>query len=167
MKQFKDTDKIKIRNAVNAKVIVRDNVLKIYRVFEKKNAVKYIDYGVLKELIYNPGFESSLQEGILDIEDMEVKVALGLESEDVLTDKTAPKNIVVLTDEEKDRMLTKMPIYDFKKKVEGLPREQVRELANYAIEKEQIDFSKADVIEKRIGLKVAKAIELKRANEAD
>lgn len=167
MKQFKDTDKIALVNMVDARVGVRDNELKIYRIFEKKGAKKFIDFGILKELIYSPGFMSTLEQGILNIEDMEAKVALGLESEEVLIDKTAPKNLIVLTDEEKDRMLTKMPIYDFKKKVEGLPREQVRELANYAIEKEQIDFSKADVIEKRIGLKVAKAIELKRANEAD
>lgn len=167
MKTFEDNYKVKIRNAVQAKVIVRDNELKIYRVFEKKGAVKYIDYGILKELIYNPGFESSLREGILDIEDMEVKVALGLEDESVLTDKEAPKNIIVLDDAQKERYLTKLPLAEFKVKVAELPREQVKELANYAIEKEQIDFSKADVIEKRIGIKVAKAIELKRANEEE
>lgn len=166
MKDFKDNDKISIKSLVNAQVSIIDKELRLSRTWEKRNAKKVIDFGVLKEAIYNPGTQYMFEQGILQIEDPEARVALGLETEEILTNPEAAQ-IKILDETQKDRYLTKLPLGEFKMKLEELPREQVNELAQWAIEKEQIDFSKADLIKQRIGIDIPKAIELKRADKAE
>ena len=46
-----------------------------------------------------------------------------------------------------------------------MPLEQVKELAQYAIENEIADFDKAEIIKKIIGTDIISSIQLKKADE--
>ena len=70
------------------------------RVWERKGAKKPIDLEILREIIYDPGVEIMFRKGILYIEDMPTKIELNLEEEGT----TTPTNIVVLTDEQRQRL---------------------------------------------------------------
>ena len=87
-------EKVKIINNSNRSVTLADDTLRFKLRFEGKNVVRYMDFDILKQIIYNPGVEYIFKHGLLTIEDMKVKKALGLEPEDA----TEPVNIIVLTE---------------------------------------------------------------------
>ena len=113
--------------------------------------------------MYEPGVEALFREGALGIDDMEVKIALGLEEEGT----TEPTNIIALDDAQRERYLRVMPMVDFKQKVKELPQEQLIELANYAIEKEIADFPKSELLLKLTDIDILSAIKLNRDNNAE
>ena len=150
--------KVKIISLTNGKVIIKNNELRIKRVWERKGAVKTIDFDVLEELIYDPGVEYMFTQGILDIEDLEVKKALGLEPEDA----TEPVNIIILTEKKMDRLMTVMPLSEFRNELNKVPMEQIRRLVEYCIAKEYTDFEKCELLKKFTGVDVINAIKLNR-----
>lgn len=154
-------DKVKIKNLISSRVNINIPDIRLNRVWEKKGAVKAVPFDQLEEAMYNPGVEALFTEGILGIEDMEVKKRLGLEPEDA----EEPVNIIVLDDAQRKRYLTVMPKSEFKTKINDLPLEQVKELAQYAIENEIADFDKAEIIKKMIGTDIISSIQLKKADE--
>ena len=156
-------DKIKVVNLVSSRVSVNVPDVRLSRVWEKKGAVKTIPFDQLQEAIYDPGVERMFRNGILGIEDIKVKQKLGLEPEDV----AEPVNIITLNDQQRKRYLTVMPAAEFKTKVQELPIEQVKELAQFAIQNELIDFEKDEVLKKMVNIDVVKSIELNRADKED
>lgn len=151
-------NKVKIKSTVNHKVVIKDNDLRIKRVWEKRGAVKTIPFDALEELIYNPGVEYLFRQGMLDIEDLEVKKALGLEPEDALE----PVNTIIFDNKKMDRLMTKMPLSEFKMAVNKAPKEQVRLLVDYAIAKEYTDFEKCEYLKKLVQVDIISAIKLNR-----
>ena len=154
--------KVKIKNLVSQRVLLSVPELRLRRVWEKKGAVMTIPFDQLEEAIYSPGVENLFTEGILGIDDMEVKIALGLEPEDAV----APVNIITLSDAEMQRYLTVMPAFEFKEKVRELPYQQVMELANYAIAHEIANFEKAEILKQLINIDIMSAIKLNRDDMA-
>ena len=148
--------KVKVKSLVSHKVLLSVPELRLRRVWEKKNAVMTIPFDQLEEAMYSPGVENLFREGILGIDDMEVKIALGLEEEGA----TEPTNIVILSDQELKRYLTVMPTFEFKDKIKDLPRQQIIELANYAITNEIANFEKAEVLKQYTGIDIVSAIKL-------
>ena len=155
--------KVKIKNMSNAQVGIFNQDLRLNRTWERKNVVRSIDLDLLKEAIYDPGVEYLFRNGILYIDDMDVKIELGLEEPD--TEK--PKTIIPLDDSKMKRMMTVMPFFDFKKEIDELNYEQVVELANFAIENELFDFDKSDYIKSKVNIDVATAIRLRRESKED
>ena len=155
-------DKVKVKSLVSSRVLLTVPELRLRRVWEKKNSIKTIPFSELEEAIYNPGVESLFREGVLGIDDMEVKIALGLEPEEA----EEPVNIIVLDDSQRKRYLTVMPVPEFKQKVMELPREQIYELAQYAIDNEIVNFEKSEIIQKIIGLDILSAIKLNSDDKA-
>lgn len=155
-------DKVKVVNLVSSRVILTVPELRLKRVWEKKGAVKTIPFEQLEEAIYEPGVEALFTDGILGIDDMEVKKKLGLEPEDA----TAPVNIITLDDEQRKRYLTVLPMYEFREKLKELPREQIIELANYAIDNEIVNFEKSELIRKVVGIDILSVIKLNRDDKA-
>ena len=153
-------NKVKVVNLISSRVNINIPDIRLSRVWERKGAVKVIPFDQLEEAMYNPGVEALFREGILGIEDLEIKKALGLEPEDV----TEPVNIIVLNDNQRKRYLTVMPTSEFKAKVKELPIEQVRELAKYAIDNEIAAFDKAEIIKKMIGTDIIGTIQLNKAD---
>lgn len=150
--------KVKIKNTTNGRIGINIPDLKLSRIWEKKNVIKYIDFDDLEQALYDSGVEYMIRQGMLEIEDMEVKIALGLEEEGT----TTPVNIIVLSEKEMERYLKVLPIVDFKKKIADLPKEQVYNLLDYAIEKEIIQLDKNDILKQITGTDVMEAIKLKR-----
>lgn len=151
--------KVKIKSLTNGQVVIKNDDLRVRRVWERKGAVKTIDLEVLEELIYDPGVEYMFRQGMLDIEDLEVKKAIGLEPEDA----TEPVNIIIFDEKKMDRLMTVMPFYEFKAEVDKAPIEQVRALVEHAIRKEHTDFEKCEYLKKLTQVDVINAIKLNRA----
>ena len=153
-------NKVKVVNLISSRVNINIPDVRLSRVWERKGAVRVIPFEQLEEAMYNPGVEALFREGILGIDDLEVKKALGLEPDDV----TEPVNIIVLNDNQRKRYLTVMPTGEFKAKIKELPIEQVRELAQYAIDNEIVAFDKAEIIKKMIGTDIIGSIQLNKAD---
>ena len=156
-------DKIKVVNLVSARVNIDLPDVRLKRIWERKGAVKTIPFDQLEEAMYHPGVEALFREGTLGIEDLEVKKRLGLEPEDA----TEPVNIIILDDAQRKRYLTVMPLHEFKEKIQELPREQVSELAYFAIEKEYADFDKDEIIKKMTGIDIIGTIQMNKADKEE
>lgn len=156
-------DKVKITNLISNRVVLNVPEMRLKRVWEKKGAVKVVPFKDLEEAIYNPGVETLFKEGILGIDDMEVKIKLGLEPEQA----KEPVNIVTLTDQQRKRYLTVMPLFEFKEKVKELPYEQIKELARYAVENEIAEFDKSEVIKQLTDIDIIGTIQLNRDDKVE
>ena len=154
--------KVKVVSLVSQRVLLTVPDLRLRRVWEKKGAVVVIPFEQLEEAMYSPGVENLFTSGILGIDDMETKIALGLEPEGA----EAPVNIITLTDEQRKRYLTKMPVYEFREKIKELSPEQINELAAYAIANEISDYDKSEIIKKYVDVDIIQAIKLNRDDRA-
>ena len=150
-KQVMITNTIKSRVGIN----VPDLLLK--RVWEKKGVKKPIDFETLQQAFYDPSVEYLFREGILYIDDMDVKIALGLEVEGAKT-----PTIIILSDADLNRYLTVMPIFEFKEKVKELGREQIQALVDYAIEHELTPYDKCEVLKEITQTDIIRAVQLNR-----
>ena len=154
--------KVKVASLVSQRVVLTVPDLRLRRVWERKGAVATIPFEQLEEAMYNTGVENLFRNGILGIEDMEVKIALGLEPEGA----KEPVNIITLNDDQRKRYLTVMPFHEFKEKIRELPIEQINELAAYAIQHEILDFDKAEEIKKYVDVDIMRAVKLNRDDQA-
>ena len=153
--------KVKVTNLISSRVNINIPELTIRRVWERKGVVRTIPFEQLEEAMYHPGVEALFKNGVLGIEDMEVKRALGLEPEDA----KEPVNIITLNDQQRKRYLTVMPLPEFKEKIKELSRDQLSELAQFAIQNEIADFDKSEVLKKMIGTDIIECIKLNRADQ--
>lgn len=134
--------------------------LLLRRDWTSKGQKHKIDKETLEQAMFYPGVAYMFNTGMLYIEDMQDKKDLGLEPEDA----TEPQNIIVLTDAEKDRYLKNVPLAEFRQKMKTLSREQLKDLVEYAVDKENISFDKAEVLMQLTNLDAIKMIQLKRQN---
>lgn len=148
--------KVKVINMTNGKLSVFVPALNFQREWISKDNAITIDESIVQELMYDPGFRYMIEQGMLYIEDMEVKKEIGIEPEDA----TEPVNIIVLTDKERRRYLVNLSQKEFEEKVSKLSREQVRLLADYAIDNRIADFDKSKFLQKICGKDVIQAIRL-------
>lgn len=153
--------KVKVKSLISSRVLLSVPDLRLRRVWEKKGAVKVIPLDQLEEAMYNPGVEALFRDGALGIDDMEVKIHLGLEEEGTVE----PTNIIALDDKQRERYLRVLPMHEFRQKVKELPQEQLMELANYAIENEIADFDKSELLLKLTDIDIISAIKLNRADK--
>ena len=137
--------------------------LRFKREWSKKGQRQKIDKELLQDIMYDAGSEYMFRTGMLYIEDMEVKKEIGLEPEEA----TEPVNIIVLDEKQLNRYLTVMPLHEFKENVKKLSIEQVKNLVDYAVQKETITFDKAEFLEKVTGLNAMSMIQLNRKNKED
>jgi hypothetical protein len=155
-----ENKQVTIVNTIKSRVGINVPDLHLKRVWEKKGVKKTIDFDTLQEAFYDPSVEYLLREGILYIDDMEVKIALGLEEEESET-----PNIVVLSDADLKRFMTVMPIFEFKTKVKELGREQVQSLVDFAIENELTDYEKCEFLKVMTQTDIIRAVQLNRDNK--
>ena len=156
----------KITVISNSKSIVSIFVpeLNLKRTWNKKGAKVNIDKDVLEEAMYNPGVEYMFKTGILYIDEMEDKIALGLEPEGA----TKPENIIILTDDEKKEwMSSKKQSWELKAMLEKLSYEGKKDFCDFVIENELMDGKKSTVIKEVCGIDTIRSIQMKQANEAE
>lgn len=156
-------EKVRVVNLISSRVNIDLPEVRLKRIWEKRGAVKTIPFEQLEEAMYNPGVEALFKEGILGIEDLETKKRLGLEPEDA----TEPVNIITLDDIQRKRYLTVMPLTEFKNKIKELPLEQIRELAQFAIDNELVDFEKSEIIKKITGTDIIGTIQMNKADKEE
>ena len=153
--------KIKVKNLVNGRIGITLPDLRLNVNWDRKGQTRMIDFDTLQEALYDYGTEYMFKEGMLGIDDMETKIALGLEPEGA----TEPQFIKVLDDDQMKRMMTVMPIFEFKKELETIPREQILNLVDYAVQNEYSDIKKCDVLKEITGIDVISAIRLNREDK--
>ena len=156
-----ENKKVMVVSKANGRIGVNLPDLHFRMIWEKKGARKPVSFEVLEQAIYDQGVENMFREGMLYIEDMEVKIALGLEPEDA----KEPQNIIVLEDKQKERYLTLLPKRDFEEMIAKLSYEQIQDLADYAIEHEHINMEKCEILKKKTGIDVVRAVQLNRLNK--
>lgn len=128
-----------------------------------KGSTRQIDEEVLEQLMYTSGFEYMINNGILYIEDMNVKKKLGIEPEDAVT----PVNVIVLSDADKRKYMVNYDLNKFKEQVKKLGYEQVRDLAEFAIQNKLADFEKCEFIKEICGKDIIQAIRLSSKNKEE
>ena len=60
-----------------------------------------------------------------------------------------------------------MPLNEFKANIKELPVEQIRELAQYAIDNELVDFDKSEIIKKITGTDIIGTIQMNKADKEE
>lgn len=155
-----ENKKVEIKSLVGGRISINLADPRIKRTWEKKGTKRYINFEDLQQAMYNQGVEYMFTQGILGIEDMDVKIALGLEPEGA----TEPVNVLVLSDAQKRRYLTVAPLNELKEILTKLSYEQIQELADFAIENELANFDRCDVIKDAIQIDIIQAIKNKRSD---
>lgn len=155
--------KVIVKSLINGIVGINVPDLLLKRTWEKKGAEKPINFNDLQQAIYDPGVEYMFTQGILGIDSLQDKIDLGLEPEDA----KESVNIIVLTDAQKKRYMTVAPIYELEEIVKKLPREQLNDLVDYAIENEYTDVNRCEVLKKATQRDVLRAVQLNRQNKED
>lgn len=155
-----ENKQVMITNTIKSRVGINVPELHLKRVWEKKGVKKPIDFETLQQAFYDSSVEYLLREGILYIDDMEVKIALGLEEEGA----KAP-SIIVLSEADLNRYLTVMPLFEFKEKIKTLGREQIQALVDYAIEKELTPYDKCEILKEITQTDIIRAVQLNREDK--
>lgn len=155
--------KVNIKSETLGRIGINLPDLKLKRTWEKKGVIRQISFEDLQQAYYEPGVEYMFREGMLSIDDMDVKKALGLEPEDA----KAPVNIIILNDEQKMRYLNVLPMPEFRAEVNKLSYEQVNTLVDFAIEKEIANLDKSEFLKEKTGIDIIKAIQLNRQDKED
>ena len=153
-----ENKKVMVKSMVASRVGINLPDLKLKRTWEKRGVVRPIPFEELEQALYEPGVEYMFKQGILAIDSMEDKIALGLEEEGT----TTPTNIIVLTEAEMDRYWKVLPFIEFKQKLTGLPKEQIQNLVDHAIDKEYTDINKCEYIKEKMEIDIIRAIQLNR-----
>ena len=154
-----ENKQVELVSTIDAYVGIDVPDLHLKRLWERKGAKKSIPLDVLREAIYDPSVEYLLREGILYINDLDVKIELGLEEESA-REPGAQLNVQLLKDEEMNRLLTVVPMYDFKDKVKALKKEQIQSLIDYAIEHEITNFEKCEFLKELTGQDIIRTVQL-------
>lgn len=149
--------KVTVKSMTNAQIGINYQPLNLRREWRKKGSKVVIKMSDLEEAIFaDPGIEYMFSNGLLYIDDMEVKKELGLEPYDA----EEPENIIILTDKEKAEVLASPA--KLTEALEKIPREQKTELAEYAIEKEIVSVPINEIFKDVLGIDVINAIRLRR-----
>ena len=154
---------VNIKSTVKALVSINVPTLNLRRSWPKKGAIQKIPFDVLEQAYFEPGVEYLFKTGVLYIEDMEVKRALGLEDPEA----EAPTAIIDLTEDYMKKLLTATPLKDFREEVEKLSHEQIKELVQFAVEIGVTDYHRCKLLQEKTGFDVMKAAIARKEEEAE
>lgn len=154
---------VNIKSTVKALVSINVPTLNLRRSWPKKGAVQKIPFDVLEQAYFEPGVEYLFKTGVLYIDDMAVKQALGLEAPDA----EEPTAIIDLTEEFMKKLLTGTALKDFREEVEKLSHEQIKELVNYAVEIGVTDYHRCKILQDKTGFDVMRAAVARKEEEAE
>ena len=154
---------VNIKSTVKALVSINVPTLNLRRSWPKKGAIQKIPFDVLEQAYFEPGVEYLFKTGVLYIEDMEVKRALGLEDPEA----EAPTAIIDLTEDYMKKLLTATPLKDFREEVEKLSHEQIKELVQFAVEIGVTDYHRCKLLQEKTDFDVMKAAIARKEEEAE
>ena len=147
--------RVKIQSRVKGTVVIVDRNIPIRRELTKKGQIVTIPMSVMQDLVFQEGMSDMIKEGVISVVDQEDRIALGLEVENQKPDKE------FLTE---NQMLGALvgSTKDIEKALDKLPRAQIDEFIDLAVEKEITDMAKVDLIEKRTGKNIIKLVQFNR-----
>lgn len=154
--------KIKVISTFDGRCGIDNADLHLSRRWAGRGAVVTFTKEQIEELMFDPAFSNMIHEGLLYIDDMEVKKEVGIEPEDA----TAP-TLILLDEKQLKRFWKDMPLSQFKIETKTLTRQQIFSLADYAISHgDEGSIEKANYLSKISGRNILKGIELdKQAKE--
>lgn len=129
-----------------------------HRVWNKKGQKLPVSKDVLREAIYEPGIEYMFKKGILYIDDMELKIELGLEAPGA----TTPTEILPVDDKYLNRVLKLMPVSEMKAAIDKMSIVQKQELVDYASKQNDIQLDRLAIVSDKCKVDILKTIELNR-----
>lgn len=132
-----------------------------HRVWNKKGQKLPVSKDVLREAIYEPGIEYMFKRGILYIDDMEMKIELGLEAPGT----TTPTEVLPVDDKYLNRVLKLMPISEMKAAIDKMSIVQKQELVDYASKQNDIQLDRLAIVSDKCNVDILKTIELNRQKE--
>ena len=132
-----------------------------HRVWNKKGQKLPVSKDVLREAIYEPGIEYMFKKGILYIDDMEMKIELGLEAPGTPT----PTEVLPVDDKYLNRILRLMPISEMKAAIDKMSIVQKQELVDYASKQNDIQLDRLAIVSDKCNVDILKTIELNRQKE--
>lgn len=151
-----------VKSTVRAQVSINVPALNLRRSWARKGAIQKIPFDVLEQAYYEPGVEYLFRTGALYIEDMEAKIALGLEEPET----KEPTNVINMTDEYAKKLLTATPLKDLRDEVEKLSHEQLVELSRMAIDMHLTDYHRCEILKNKTGIDVMTASIARQEEEA-
>lgn len=150
-----------VTNTTNHSVLIQLPESKFRRTWQKESSIK-VDLEILREAIYDTGFKAFIDEGVLFIEEKEIRVELGLEEED-----SEKPFITILKPAQMTRLIKAATIEEFKTTLTEITKEQALSLVDMAIKDKSISMDKLMALKEKTGIDVMKAIDLERQNEED
>lgn len=150
-----------VTNTTNHSVLIELPESKFRRTWQKESAIK-VDLEILREAVYDTGFKAFIDEGVLFIEEKEIRVELGLEEED-----SEKPFITILKPAQMTRLIKAATIEEFKTTLTEITKEQALSLVDMAIKDKSISMDKLMALKEKTGIDVMKAIDLERQNEED
>lgn len=155
--------KVKVVSTANATVGISLPEYNFRRTWPSKGTKVLIDRELLEEMMTRPGVQYLFEQGVLYIEDMQIKKDLGLEP----IDAEEPTKIIVPDEQMVKRLITVAPVHELKAALKKLPTEQINEFASYAIKYGDISLERSDVIKESaasrgLDIDVAQSIKLNK-----
>ena len=149
------SDKIKVICAVGHRCGIDNADLHISRRWAGRGAVVTFTKEQIEELMFDPAFRNMVEDGMLYIDDMEVKKEIGVEPEDAKT-----PTIILMDEKALERFWKNMPIAQFKLEVKALTKSQLTSLARYAMSHGDYGtIEKANYLSEISGFQILKGIE--------
>lgn len=141
---------ITIKSTVSATVVMNVPSLHLNRTWLKKGAIQKIPMEILEQAIYDPGVEYLFKTGILYIDDIETKIALGLED----PDNTEEPSILLIDDATAKKLLQETPLKEFRETLEKLSHDQIVELAKTAVDLKITDYQRDKLLKEKTEIDV-------------
>jgi len=153
-----EDSKIKVISAYDGRCGIDNSDLHLSRRWPGRGSVVTFTKEQLEELMYDPAFSAMVREGLLYIDNLEVKKEIGVEPEDAETE-----TIILMDEKALSRFWKNMPLAQFKIEVKSLTRQQVVALAEYAIRHgSDGTIEKAEYLSEISGYHVLRGIELEK-----
>lgn len=149
-----DGKKIKVISQVDGTVGVQLPNLNFSREWLTKGQVVMFPSEIMEEAMYDPGFKSMIDQGILYIQDLQTAKDLGLED----AAATTPTKYIRYTEADLKQLILKASVEEFKAALEKMPQEQGRELCDWAITLRLRDPDKIDLLSKQYHVDIDKGI---------
>ena len=150
------SDRVKLVNKTKCTVVINDPNIPFRREWTKKGQVLTIPMDIMQDLIYQEGVSAMLNDGTLEVVEKEDRIALGLETEG------EEPTVKFLTENQMLGALVSKDIADLEKTLKKMPRAQIDEFIDLAVEKEITDMPKVDLIEKLTGRNIIKLVQFNR-----
>ena len=154
-------DMVKVRSASDSSLVLYAPEIRLSKIWTKRGMTHPIDREILIQAYFSTCLESLMRKGLLIVEDKQFLIDVGL-----ITEETEELPTIELTPVLMKRIISLMPLVEVKEILKKLSKDQVVELADYAVKNfAELKMDRIDIISKISGKNILKAIELNKSQE--